>query len=326
MGQLLEKALAAGASDVHLNSTSTGCSIYFRVHGVLSQALSYDAKLFEGLRALIKLHAHFDVSVETQPQDGRMSYLYQGKRYDIRLSSLPTVFGEDFVFRFFQTQSNQIGLTELGFSKTASSLIQSMLNLDSGLILVTGPTGSGKTTTLYSLLTSLAQQKKINIVSLEDPVESILEGVRQSQINTAIGYTFAKGLRAVLRQDPDCIMLGEIRDQETAQIALEAAYTGHLVLATLHTSDCKSSLLRLAGFGLDPFLVGYALKGIISQKLVLKSGSQGRMVWSEVMRVNTPFAGNPFQEVDRFMSENDLDSFAQDWKLKLAEGVVVETR
>lgn len=338
--ELIEEAIKKKVSDVHISSRAEGGAAHFRIDGRLSAYRHYGDQDYDSLKALIKLHGHFDISISTQPQDGRLSHVYQGQRYDVRVASLPTVYGEDFVFRFFQGIHQHASLAELGFDTIPQDYIGRMLAQESGLILVTGSTGSGKTTTVYSFLSQLISQKAMNIVSLEDPVEALIEGVRQSQINPAIGYTFEKGLKAILRQDPDCICLGEIRDAQTAKIALEAAYTGHLVIATLHTSDCQNTLLRLRGFGLDPFLVGYALKGIISQKLVLKvckqcqgktctacqeMGHAGRTVWSEILYMPRAFCKNPFDDIQEFIDAQLYDSFEADWQRKKDRNYVVDS-
>lgn len=269
LNHLMEKAVSMSASDLHINCIKDGASAQIRVHGQLSFLEHLEGSAYRTLCALIKLHAHMDVSLFNRPQDGRLTFeTAQKKTIDVRISSLPTVFGEDFVFRFFNAQVQRVGLESIGLSSSVLSTCKSLLQLESGLILVTGPTGSGKTTTLYSFLDHLLSQKDRMIVSLEDPVESVLSGVRQSQINPRSGYDFVTGLRAVLRQDPDCIMIGEIRDRETAATALDAAYTGHLVLSSLHTDHCLTTVGRLLSFDLDPFLLASCLKGILSQRLV----------------------------------------------------------
>ena len=253
LDRLLNQAISAGASDLHINCTKTGASPQLRVHGHLSPLEDLDLPSYRTLCALIKLHGHMDVSTFTRPQDGRLTLERHGGSVDVRIFSLPTVFGEDFVCRFFNTQANRLGLEELGMAKPVLSTCKTLLGLESGLILVTGPTGSGKTTTLYSFLEYLLRERAMMIVTLEDPVESVLTGIRQSQINPRSGHDFVTGLRAVLRQDPDAIMIGEIRDKETALTALDAAYTGHLVLSSLHTDHCLSTVGRLLSFDLDPF-------------------------------------------------------------------------
>ncbi len=269
---LLFRGIIQSASDIHLSATKTGYTCQFRVDGQL-KPIAFNTPSDVNISQLIKLHSHMDLSVYHQPQDGRLSVPTAVGDHPVRVSSLPSFYGEDFVFRLF-SESGILSLSELGFSSTITAQIRQVMTLDSGLFLVTGPTGSGKSTTLYSVLLALNEARSKKIVTLEDPIEHPLSGIRQSQINTATGYTFANGLRAILRQDPDIIMIGEIRDTETAKIAIEAAYTGHLVLATLHTQRCKEALLRLASFDIDPFFLTYTLKGILSQRLLPLSPRQ----------------------------------------------------
>lgn len=347
LDKIILKAIAKKASDIHINSIDDAVCISFRVNGEMQPVCEYKKELVIKLKSLLKLHSHMDISVSNKPQDGRMSFKLDGLDFDIRVSSLPTIYGEDFVLRLFNEDGFNRGLLDLGFSKKALSMIFSFLKKESGLILVTGPTGSGKTTTLYSFLNYLVANYKKNIVSIEDPVEAVIKGVRQSQTNAAIGYDFCSALRSVLRQDPDIIMIGEIRDRETAKIALEAAYTGHLVLATLHTSDIRSTLLRLANFDLDPFLVMNSLKGVVSQKLGLRlcqccraydevegkyiangckscsyTGIDGRLVISEVLGVKDKKIREDFSlDIEKWVEENDYYSFEEDMVEKFGLGI-----
>ena len=273
---VLEEALRQKASDIHCFKRQDRLDIFFRSAGQLTffNCLRHDEQ--QAFTEKIKLHAHMDLSNSKTAQDGHLIYKTQDKQIDTRVSTLPTVFGEDVVLRLYQKQFNFRSLADLGVTKAIEKQLLSMLTFTNGLILVTGPTGSGKTTTLYTLLMLLKQQQRGVIVTLEDPVEMIIDGIRQSSINSALGYDYASGLKAILRQDPDVIMIGEIRDAQTAKIALEAAYTGHLVLATLHTADVKSTLLRLSSFGVDPFLLNHCLRGVVAQKLETKCDLKGR--------------------------------------------------
>jgi type IV pilus assembly protein PilB len=346
LDNLLRQAIDKRASDIHVNKQRESIKVSFRVNGELHCVSHYYGEEEKQLSSLIKLHAQMDISLVNKPQDGRISFIDgNGDAFDIRVSSLPTVYGEDFVFRLFDKGKLTMDISKLGFLEKPKSMIHNLLEKKSGLILVTGSTGSGKTTTLYAFLDYLLQQRKANIVTLEDPIEAILEGVRQSQVNHQIGYDFIEGLRSILRQDPDVLMIGEIRDQETAKIALQAAYTGHLVLSTLHTSDCQSTLFRLQGFQLDPFLVAQTLRGIISQKLVLKlcsycsieekesvylpngcekcfyTGYDGRMVLSEVMELRrTSLKEN--ENIDYLMKNSNHYSFEKDLENKMSTGLV----
>ena len=297
---LIRQALGMSASDIHLFCHEEGGRLCFRLHGNLKtvQQLSHAEAL--AMVDSLKFHSHMDVSKRRLPQDGRFTWASDAKRVDCRVSSLPTVHGEDMVVRLMGVSDQVLPLSKLGLSAPLQKEVKETLALQSGLILVTGATGSGKSTSLYAFLDYIQSSKPLSIVTLEDPVEHILPGVRQSQINADIGYTFTAGLKAVLRQDPDVIMIGEIRDAETAKIALDAAYTGHLVLASLHTNDVLTSLHRLSGFGLDPFLVSQCLKGVLSQRLVPAacrscagstcaechgSGVRGRVALCEFLRV-----------------------------------------
>jgi type II secretory ATPase GspE/PulE/Tfp pilus assembly ATPase PilB-like protein len=277
----LEQALHHKASDLHFSATSSGMTVLIRQNGTFSKHTDLTLHEAKTITSLLKLHAQMDISLSRVPQDGRIQFDYQTIKTDVRVSSLPTLHGEDFVCRFFDSKKGYDTLSDLGFTPTAASLVESLLKQNSGLILVTGATGSGKTTTLYTCLSYILRHFQKNIITLEDPIEMELPGIRQSQINPGIGYGFVQGLKACLRQDPDVLMLGEIRDEDTAKTALEAAYTGHLVLATLHTQDCRSSLLRLKGFNLDPFWIQYALIGVISQTLI--NGKQGRLPLTEIL-------------------------------------------
>lgn len=338
LNTIIEAAIHKQASDIHIFKLNQKTQVKFRLHGQLYAFQAYTGKEESQLHSLIKFHAQMDISVVTQPQDGRLHMTYRGNEYDIRVASLPTVYGEDFVLRIFNQSGTSFQIESLGLSPKIETQFREMLKQPNGLILVTGPTGSGKTTTLYAALSHLLQTQNKTIVTLEDPVESILEGVRQSQINPKIGYDFGKGLKAVLRQDPDIIMIGEIRDQQTAQIAIEAAYTGHLVLSTLHTGDCESTLMRLSTFDLDPFLVGHALRGIFSQRLVRKlcpeckqkgcapchyTGFQGRILLTESLScvTKTP-SREALNDPKQFIKEADYISFQEDIETKVQSGLL----
>lgn len=325
LDQVLDNAIERNASDIHVYTEREQVKIMVRVNGKLSHLQTLTGQLQHQLSALIKFHSHMDISIVNLPQDGRISHDYNAARYDVRVSSLPSAFGEDFVMRLFNANTNKYTFSALGFAENVTTLMVDALTEESGLILVTGPTGSGKTTTLYTLLTELKKRPEINIVSLEDPIENIIPNIRQSQINPQAGYTFVKGLRAILRQDPDVIMIGEIRDRETAKIALEAAYTGHLVIATLHTANCESTLLRLSSFDLDPFLIGMSLKAVLSQRLRSTvctacnqlgceacnfSGTLGRKPITECLRIKNARPLNTQDDFTQLIKDNDFIPFA----------------
>ena len=287
---ILNQAINQAVSDIHCFQRQHQLDIYFREHG----SLIYKFSLFKDGNHLfiqqLKLQAHLNLTCSNKPQDGHLVFKCKDKNIDARVATLPTVFGEDAVIRLFNQPLKFRSFSDLKISLSVQYHLNTMLTFKSGLILVTGPTGSGKTTTLYTMLMQLKQQQRGVIVSLEDPVEMVIDGVRQSSINRDIGFDFSNGLKSVLRQDPDVIMIGEIRDSETAKIALEAAYTGHLVLSTLHTADVKTTLLRLHGFGLDPFLINHCLKGVVAQKLLPIHHSDSvleRQLKQESLLINT---------------------------------------
>lgn len=263
LDQLIHEAVQKKASDIHFFSTETSLAIHFRILGSLTPFVQLPKQ--SPLIQKIKLISHMDISCHTLPQDGQ--FTLESLDVDIRVSSLPTLFGEDLVLRLLPRKGQFQSLNDLGFPCDVRDSLRTLLQLKSGLVLVTGPTGSGKTTTLYALLSELTQRKNLSIVTIEDPIEIHLPGIRQSQINPKIDYHFPQALKAILRQDPDVIMIGEIRDKETAKTALDAAYTGHLVFATLHTDTIEGTLHRLSSFECDPFLVSECVKGILTQKL-----------------------------------------------------------
>ncbi|NQY73712.1 MAG: type II/IV secretion system protein [Candidatus Margulisbacteria bacterium] len=299
LDRLIMEAVNAKCSDIHIMKQKETLGVKFRIHGELIQRESIiDPSQQDQIMSLIKVQSGMDISISNQPQDGRISFESEGQQVDIRVSSIPTLHGEDFVLRLFNTTGISFDLEVLGFSSNILDRLKSLMKLDSGLMLVTGPTGSGKTTTLYALLNYIKSQKNCHVITLEDPVEYGISGVRQSQVSPKIGYTFANGLRSVLRQDPDIIMVGEIRDQETANLAINAAYTGHFVLSTLHTSDCETSLKRLAGFNVDSYLCAQSIRGILSQKLSLKLCPQCREKTSSPNGFSHSFEGKGCEGCD----------------------------
>lgn len=264
----IDEASQMGASDVHFFKHEDGYQIKFRVHGAMQ--LRHEVSVKEGIKIVnqVKALAGLDLAVIAGPQDGRISNHRQGKLVQARVATLPTIHGEDMVLRLFGDDNGLKTLAQLRISDAVYRAICTTLNRRTGLILVTGATGSGKTTTLYAMLRHLLNERNLNIVSLEDPVEKVILGVRQSPINSRIGYGFSDALRAVLRQDPDVILVGEIRDSETARLTIEAAYTGHLVLASLHTGNYADTVQRLATFGIDTYLIEHCIAGVYCQQLV----------------------------------------------------------
>jgi len=237
------------------------------VDGVLHEMFSPPKHLELALMSRIKVLSKMDISEKRKPQDGRFNLKIENRDIDMRVSSFPTIYGENIVIRILDRGSILLGLDKLGFSKDMQKEFEKLIKRPHGIILVTGPTGSGKTTTLYSALSAIDSEEK-NIITVEDPVEYHLGRVRQSQINPKAGLTFASGLRSILRQDPDIVMVGEIRDKETAEIAIQAALTGHLVFSTLHTNDASGALSRLIDMGIEPFLISSSVVGILAQRLV----------------------------------------------------------
>lgn len=263
----LMEAIAEKASDIHWEPTAQGLIIRFRVDGVLSVKATLPIEIARSIAARLKVMAGMDVTERRRPQDGRIMLELPYTTIDIRVSTFSTVYGEKVMTRILDMETAQRTLSQLGLREEVEAEVRSLLKRPYGLILATGPTGSGKTTTLYALLRELASDR-LNIISIEDPVEYRIPGVNQSQVNVKAGLDFAGGLRAILRQDPDIIMVGEIRDRETAQIATAAALTGHLVLSTLHTNSASEALARLLDMGIEPYLVASAVCGIIAQRLV----------------------------------------------------------
>lgn len=264
---LVEQAVRRRASDIHIEPMGDRVRVRFRVDGVLAQAAAYDPRLLSAIVARVKIISGMDISEKRRPQDGRFSVMVDRVEYDVRVSTLPTVYGEKCVLRLAMKRALHRGKRSLGFFDDDLQKFERVLHRPNGLVLVTGPTGSGKSTTLYTALHEL-NRDAVNIVTVEDPVEADLEGVNQVQVNPKAELTFASALRSILRQDPDVIMIGEIRDSETASIAVQASITGHLVVSTLHTNDAASSVTRLLDMGVESYLIADATVGIIAQRLV----------------------------------------------------------
>ncbi|MEI6400356.1 MAG: GspE/PulE family protein [bacterium] len=264
---ILRHAIEGDASDIHIENNGDKVNVRFRVDGTLHTSLVLPMNTYNGIVARIKILARLRLDEKRKPQDGSFSSKIDGRKIDFRVSTMPTSYGEKVVMRILDSEKGLKPLDQLGLSPHNLELVKKALELPYGLILITGPTGSGKTTTLYSMLASLDRDGE-NIVSLEDPVEYNLPGVNQSQVMAEIGYTFASGLRSILRQDPDIILVGEIRDKETAQLAIQAALTGHLVLSTLHTNNAAGVVPRLIDMGVDPYLIAPTLALAVGQRLV----------------------------------------------------------
>lgn len=264
---VLTQALRDGASDIHIEPYADHSSIRFRLDGQLREITRPPRNLHAALVSRIKVMADLDIAEKRLPQDGRIALRIGGRPVDVRVSILPTGQGERAVLRLLTKDADRIDLDRLGLSAALLARMDSLIRMPHGILLVTGPTGSGKTTTLYAALSRL-DRSRINIATVEDPVEYELDGISQTQVNSRIGMDFPAALRALLRQDPDVILIGEIRDRETAQIAVQASLTGHLVMATLHTNDAISAISRLQDIGVEPYLLGSSLLGVLAQRLV----------------------------------------------------------
>lgn len=298
LNALLKQALKERASDIHIEPFEKELEIRLRVDGVLRKILSPPKIIQDALVSRVKIMANLDIAERRLPQDGRIRLLIGGKDVDVRVSLMPTIHGERAVLRLLDRRSGVISLGEIGMDRQSRDAFEDMLQRQNGIILVTGPTGSGKTTTLYAALNKVHTEQK-NIVTIEDPVEYELKGIGQIQINPKVGLTFASGLRSILRQDPDIIMVGEIRDLETAQIATQASLTGHLVLSTLHTNDAPSAITRLLDIGVEPFLLASSLVGVLAQRLV---------------RLNCPSCSQPYDLPREYMEHVGDISGAKSFK------------
>lgn len=267
---LIFRAIKRNASDIHLESTAHGLRIRFRIDGVLYDEQRIDVTLGLQILSRIKILAHINIAEKRIPQDGKFTVVHQANPIDLRISSFPALYGEKIVIRILDKMGHAIDLEHLGFQPHILSLFKELIQRSNGFFLVTGPTGSGKTTTLYAALSALHTPEK-NIITLEDPIEYNIEGITQGQIHPDAGFTFERGMRALLRQDPDIAMVGEIRDKQTARIAIEAALTGHLVLSTLHTNGAPAAVMRLMDMGIESFLLNASVTGILAQRLVRKN-------------------------------------------------------
>jgi|TARA_B100001094_G_scaffold138176_2_gene133779 general secretion pathway protein E len=307
---ILSEAIKDGASDIHIEPYEENLSIRFRVDGILKEKIKPNSRIAPLLNARIKIMSNLDIAERRIPQDGRMS-LKLGERWvDIRVSTLPSSYGERLVLRLLDKADASLDLKELGMSETIMSSYLKQLKNTNGIILVTGPTGSGKTTTLYSGINYLNDQTR-NILTVEDPIEYALEGIGQTQVNTKVGLNFAKGLRAILRQDPDVVMVGEIRDKETAETAIQASLTGHLVLSTIHTNDAVGAITRLVDMGIEPYLLSSTLRMVIAQRLVRKSTKNkdeysGRTAIFEMIEIDEEIK----KLINENMDENKIKEFA----------------
>ena len=264
---LIFNAVKEGASDIHIEPSEKKLKVRYRIDGVLFESMTPPHHMHAAIISRLKIMANLDISERRLPQDGRIRAMVHGRKLDLRLSTLPTASGEKAVMRILDTRSIQVSLDDLGMDEDTLLMWKNQIEQPHGILLVTGPTGSGKTTTLYASLGQMDRQSQ-NISTVEDPVEYHIDGINQTQVHDRIGMSFAAALRALLRQDPDVIMVGEIRDMDTAKTAIQASLTGHLVLSTLHTNDAPSSITRLINIGVEPFLIGAAMNATLAQRLV----------------------------------------------------------
>lgn len=270
VNQIINNAIKAGASDIHVEALEKYMRVRFRIDGVLQEIMQNPIKMYSAVISRIKVIGGMDIAERRIPQDGRATVKFEDKTMDVRIASMPTVYGEKVVMRLLERSStNVVTLKDLKFSPRQFDRFNNAIHMPYGFVLVTGPTGSGKSTTLYATLAEISTLEK-NVITLEDPVERRMAGINQVQMNNRAGMTFAAALRSVLRSDPDIVMVGEIRDSETAKIAVEAALTGHMVLSTLHTNDAPGAVTRLDEMGVEPFLTASSLVGVLAQRLVRK--------------------------------------------------------
>lgn len=300
---LITQAISDRASDIHIEPTERDLRVRYRIDGVLHDAHRSPKNIQNGVISRLKIMADMNIAERRVPQDGRMSVNHEGRRIDLRVATLPTVWGEKVVARILDNSTAQLGLDDLGFSDGNFRRFEGSYTKPYGMILATGPTGSGKSTTLYATLNQL-NRPDVNVITVEDPVEYRLVGINQVQTNAKAGLTFASALRSILRSDPDIVLIGEIRDHETASIAVEAALTGHLVLSTLHTNDAPSAVTRLVEMGIEPFLVGSALDAVVAQRLCRSLCDRCRETYQpdpeELIRVGFPWQeGEPVPTLSR---------------------------
>jgi len=269
INSIIQQAVNMEASDIHIEPIENASRVRFRIDGMLQRIFNIPGYMHPALITRIKIMGNMDIAEKRLPQDGRVGINISGRDIDLRISTIPTIYGEKAVIRILDRSNFLLSKEKLGFTPENLEKFNELLKNTNGIILVTGPTGSGKSTTLYAMLNEL-NRESVNIITIEDPVEYRMEGINQIQVNPKAGLTFAAGLRSIVRQDPDIIMVGEIRDSETAEIAIRSAITGHLVLSTLHTNDAVSAISRLIDMGIEPYLISASLAGVISQRLLRK--------------------------------------------------------
>ena len=287
-------AVQERASDIHIEPDHQRLRVRYRVDGGLYEKLSPPYKMHSAIASRVKIMSNLDISERRVPQDGDFNVMLEGRPIDLRVSTMPGKYGETIVIRIIDSHNNRLSMDQLGFSSETLEAWQQIVDQPNGVVLVTGPTGSGKSTTLYSVL-SMANSQEINISTIEDPIEAKIPGINQAQVNDRAGFTFSRALRSMLRQDPDVLMVGEIRDNETAGIVTQAALTGHLVFSTLHTNDSASAVTRLGNLGLEPYLIAATLRGVLAQRLVRKICPHCKDTWTPDERIAEALARSDCQ-------------------------------
>ncbi len=337
-------AIKLKASDIHIESLKQSVVIRFRIDGVLHLIFTFEYAMYKLFSSIIKLFSNLDISQSRLPQNGRFSKTFNSSEYDFRVSTIPTINGESIVIRILDNKNSKVMLKDIGFNKQTFETLDKLIHLHQGMILVTGPTGSGKTTTLYSILNSLNSTSK-KIITIEDPIEYNLQGIQQININEDIDLDYSLALKNILRQDPDIIMIGEIRDEKALNIALQAALTGHLVIATLHTNNAPETINRLLDLNAEPFLIASTLKAVLSQRLVRKlclhckqiniakgcskcnlNGYDGRIVVSELLQLDTTISqyihnNENINTIVKYAKSKGYTTLEEDCLLKIENGI-----
>ncbi|MCP3924237.1 MAG: type II secretion system ATPase GspE [Desulfobacterales bacterium] len=319
VNHMISQSIKATASDIHIEPYQDSFKIRYRIDGILYDLLSPPKRIQSPLISRIKVMAGLDIAEKRLPQDGRIEVTIGGTDVDIRVSTIPTTFGERVVLRLLNKSGTFLELSEFGISGERLNQIKELIKIPNGIILVTGPTGSGKTTTLYATLSSINSTDK-NIITIEDPVEYQIEGIGQIQVNRKINLTFAKGLRSIVRQDPDVILVGEIRDGETAEIAVQSALTGHLVFSTLHTNDSASAITRLVEFGIEPFLITSSVKAVIAQRLlrVLCDNCKEKYIPNDIILENLGISKEVAEKATFYKSKGCGECFSNGYSGRVA--------
>ena len=321
---IISQAIKQRASDIHFEPYEDNFIVRFRIDGILKKVLSQDARIAPIIISRIKILSRLDISERRLPQDGRVSLSLGKKNVDVRVSTLPSSYGERIVLRLLDKESSQINIDDLGLDQNVLSNLKKNLRATEGIILVTGPTGSGKTTTLYASIRHINDQSQ-NILTVEDPIEYTLAGIGQTQVNNKTGYDFSTGLRSILRQDPDIVMLGEIRDEETARIAIQASLTGHLVLSTVHTNSAIGAITRLRDMGIESYLLASSIKTIIAQRLVRRLCENCKVPGSITESDGELFGLKPGHKAFFPGGCSECDGSGYQGRIAIAESVLVDS-